>query len=216
MFAYTHAVLMSGGLDSTVVLKALTSNPANKVRAVHIDGGNASALHQLHFTKSNCNDLGVPLEIIEMRGLQGLMAGYVPPEFAGIDDFDSRCPYDGSVLPLLIASAAYHCQVSQTPVLEVGLTKEQAHANTRPFLKTLGQAMSLFDPRANSIVIDAPLLDLTKSEVVSQGVGLGVKFENTWSCFLNGRHHCGVCGPCIDRKAAFLGSQVPDPTTYLA
>ncbi|AXF13532.1 7-cyano-7-deazaguanine synthase [Paraburkholderia caledonica] len=216
MVKFTHAVLLSGGLDSTVLLHQFHSQSGQKIRAINVNGGNASWLHQLHYSKANCNELGIPIEPLDLRGFQQLMAGYVPPELAGIDDFDSRCPYDGSILPVVMACAAYHCQISDTPMLLVGLTKEQSNPNTINFLKTLGNALSLFDPQARPVSIEAPFLSLTKSQVVQRGVQLGMDFSKTWSCFMGGSHHCGVCGPCVNRKDAFAAAAVADPTTYIA
>ena len=41
-----------------------------------------------------------------------------------------------------------------------------------------------------------------KAEVVKVGNGLGVDWSATWSCYLNGARHCGVCDSCAQRFAA--------------
>ena len=62
--------------------------------------------------------------------------------------------------------------------------------------------------------IGAPFVNMDKSDIVRLGSGLGVPFDETWSCYKGGSVHCGVCSSCRERKRAFLDSGVPDPTVY--
>jgi 7-cyano-7-deazaguanine synthase len=64
--------------------------------------------------------------------------------------------------------------------------------------------------------IHAPLLDMTKGEIVRAGLGLGVDFSMTVSCYQaseDGRA-CGRCDSCRLRAAGFEAAGVPDPTRY--
>jgi 7-cyano-7-deazaguanine synthase len=62
--------------------------------------------------------------------------------------------------------------------------------------------------------IEAPFSDKTKSETIRIGIGLGVPFELTWSCYFNGLKHCGKCESCVNRKKAFNAAGVNDLTEY--
>lgn len=62
----------------------------------------------------------------------------------------------------------------------------------------------------------APLLRLSKEEIIRRGVGLGVDYGLTHSCYdpdPEGRA-CGHCDSCILRRRGFEGAGVPDPTIY--
>lgn len=59
-----------------------------------------------------------------------------------------------------------------------------------------------------------PVNFLQKWEVVQLGKSLQVPFELTWSCYLSGDLHCGVCGSCVSRKRAFERAGVLDPIQY--
>jgi 7-cyano-7-deazaguanine synthase len=63
------------------------------------------------------------------------------------------------------------------------------------------------------VKIIAPLLDLTKKEIVSEGLRLGVPFGNTWSCYRSGNSPCGVCESCLLRGKAFTEAGIADPLT---
>ena len=39
-------------------------------------------------------------------------------------------------------------------------------------------------------------------------------FSLAWSCYKGLQVHCGVCGTCVERKEAFVGAHVHDPTAY--
>jgi len=64
------------------------------------------------------------------------------------------------------------------------------------------------------ITIKAPFSNLTKAQLIQEGKKLGVPFELTWSCYLDGAKHCGKCESCTNRKKAFQQTGITDPTTY--
>lgn len=65
------------------------------------------------------------------------------------------------------------------------------------------------------VIVKAPLVNMTKAEVVKTGLKLKVPYELTWSCYEGGEKQCGTCGTCIDRKNAFKQNGVKDPIEYM-
>lgn len=66
------------------------------------------------------------------------------------------------------------------------------------------------------IRIHAPLIDMSKADIVREGVRLGVDFGQTVSCYRaddQGRA-CGHCDACRLREAGFVDAGVADPTRY--
>jgi 7-cyano-7-deazaguanine synthase len=53
------------------------------------------------------------------------------------------------------------------------------------------------------IEIKAPLLRMTKAQIIRLGVRLKVPFELTWSCYQGGRVPCGKCDSCFYRAKGF-------------
>jgi 7-cyano-7-deazaguanine synthase len=64
--------------------------------------------------------------------------------------------------------------------------------------------------------IMAPLMNMSKADIISLGVKLGVDYSFTHSCYDpdSGGLSCGECDSCILRKKGFHEAGVPDPTRY--
>jgi 7-cyano-7-deazaguanine synthase len=69
---------------------------------------------------------------------------------------------------------------------------------------------------ARPLRIRAPLIDLSKSDIIRQGTALGVDFGATVSCYQADAqgNACGECDSCRLRRAGFMAAGVPDPTRY--
>jgi 7-cyano-7-deazaguanine synthase len=64
--------------------------------------------------------------------------------------------------------------------------------------------------------IHAPLIEMSKADIIRAGMDLGVDFAATVSCYqadADGRA-CGKCDSCRLRAAGFAGANIPDPTVY--
>ncbi len=61
------------------------------------------------------------------------------------------------------------------------------------------------------IRIEAPLLRLSKAEIVRRGERLGVPWALSWSCYRGGARPCGRCDACRLREKGFEEAGVPDP-----
>jgi 7-cyano-7-deazaguanine synthase len=64
--------------------------------------------------------------------------------------------------------------------------------------------------------IHTPLIDLTKAEIIREGMALGVDYAMTHSCYDPSPDGlaCGDCDACILRRNGFSEAGVPDPTNY--
>lgn len=62
-----------------------------------------------------------------------------------------------------------------------------------------------------AIIIETPLIQLKKTEIIQLGNSLGVPWEKTWSCYAGGARPCGVCDSCRLRLAAFAELGLEDP-----
>jgi 7-cyano-7-deazaguanine synthase len=67
------------------------------------------------------------------------------------------------------------------------------------------------------IRIRAPLMTMTKAQIIQKGMALGIDYRMTHSCYdpsVEGKA-CGYCDSCLLRKKGFREAGVPDPTDYV-
>ena len=66
------------------------------------------------------------------------------------------------------------------------------------------------------LTVHAPLIDLTKAQIVQQGNELGVDYSITVSCYQGDATGaaCGVCDSCFLRREGFANAGIADPTRY--
>ena len=67
-----------------------------------------------------------------------------------------------------------------------------------------------------NIEIKAPLIHLSKADIVKKALKLGVKLEHTWSCYKNSDKACGLCDSCRLRLKGFKEAGVKDLIEYEA
>jgi len=67
-----------------------------------------------------------------------------------------------------------------------------------------------------SMTIHAPLINMSKAEIIQAGSQLGVDYAQTISCYAADErgNACGVCDSCRLRREGFLAANVIDPTSY--
>ena len=77
------------------------------------------------------------------------------------------------------------------------------------FTDAIGKAINI--GTYEKVNLRAPLVNLSKAEVVREGLELGTPYELTWSCYEGGETPCGTCATCIDRAIAFKLNGIKDP-----
>lgn len=115
---------------------------------------------------------------------------------------------------LFIASAASIALSKGCGAIFYGAHADDAAGNAYPDCsEVFNNAMNtaVWEGSGHQVKIEAPFVGINKAGVVKTGLALGVPYELTWSCYEGHDKPCGVCGTCIDRKAAFEANGVSDP-----
>jgi len=213
------AVLLSGGLDSAVLL-ADEAAGGGTVQPVYVSAGLAwedgeRALVDALLARPPLAGRVRPLVslAVDMRDLYSAAHWAVtghPPAYHTPDE-DVYLP--GRNIVLLVKAGIY-CAVAEFDRIVIGTLAHNPFPDATPaFRETLARAISLGVGRP--LAIDAPYAETEKEDVIRRGVALGVPFELTLSC-MSPAHvtHCGTCSKCRERHDAFLAARVPDPTVY--
>lgn len=80
------------------------------------------------------------------------------------------------------------------------------------FIDAFNRAVELGTGPGAGIRIEAPLIHLSKGEVIRRGVEIGAPLHLTWSCYVSpGPLPCGNCASCRLRARGFAEAGLPDP-----
>lgn len=83
---------------------------------------------------------------------------------------------------------------------------------TTEFLNLYNTILAL--NRKNKIIVQAPLIKMSKSEIIKYGLELGVDFAKTLTCYNGYEQGCGECPACAARIKGFIGLHLIDPVPY--
>jgi 7-cyano-7-deazaguanine synthase len=210
------AVLISGGLDSAVLLaEALKDHSA--VYPLYVRSGLYWESVELDYLKRFLDAVRCPmlrpLAILEVP-LADLYADHWSISGKGVPDAET--PDEAVFLPgrnvWLLAKAMVWCYLHHVPTIALGTLAANPFPDATPaFMASLQQVVNT--SVGGSVKIVRPYSTLSKSDVVRRGQGLPL--ELTFSCLLpTDGVHCGRCNKCHDRRQAFIDSSVHDRTPY--
>ena len=214
-------VLVSGGLDSVTAL-AIAQGRGFDCHALSVDYGQRHH-SELDAAKRVAEFASVPLKILplDLRVIGGS---------ALTDDIDVP-EHETTGIPvtyvparntIMLSLALAHAEVLGADDIFIGVNAVDysGYPDCRPEFIAAFQQMARLATRAGvegrEMTIHTPLIDLTKAEIIQQGIALGVDYSITVSCYQadgEGRA-CGLCDSCRIRKEGFNAAGVPDPTRY--
>ena len=123
---------------------------------------------------------------------------------------------------IFLARALAYAEVTSSEAIFTGVNAVDysGYPDCRPeFLAAFEKLANVATKRAvegSSIAIEAPIIRMTKAEIIRRGHELGVDYSLTVSCYnadAAGRA-CGQCDACRFRREGFALSGLPDPTPY--
>ena len=216
-------VLVSGGLDSSTVL-ALALQQGYRCYTLSFDYGQrhrseleaakrVSELMKVEEHKIVRLDLGT----IGGSALTDTTIDVPEQETAGIPV--TYVPARNTVF-LSIALGWAEVLEADTIFLGVNAVDYSGYPDCRPEYISSFEIMANLATRAGvegkKLSIQAPLIDMTKGEIVSAGASLGVDYSQTVSCYqasIEGLA-CGKCDSCRLRIVGFNQAGISDPTRY--
>lgn len=217
-------VLLSGGLDSATVL-ALAREQGFACHALSLDYGQRHAA-ELAAARRVAAALGVvehKIIALDLTGIGG--SALTDPDIAVPETPGEGIPvtYVPARNTVFLALALGWAEVlgAQDIFIGVNAVDYSGYPDCRPEYIAAFERLANLATRAGVegtlFRIDAPLIRLTKADIIRTGLRLGVDYALTVSCYAadaQGRA-CGCCDSCRLRAAGFAAAGVPDPTKYV-
>jgi 7-cyano-7-deazaguanine synthase len=221
-------VLLSGGLDSTTTL-AVARSRGFDAYALSVDYGQRHRV-ELERAERVAKALGAvehKTVRLDLRAVGGsaLTAAIDVPKGRSAEDMAHGIPitYVPARNTLLLGLALGYAETVGAFDLFIGanVLDYSGYPDCRPeFLEAFERLANLATKAgvegASRFRVHAPLLKLTKAEIIREGTRLGVDYSQTLSCYdpdAEGRA-CGACDSCLLRKKGFEQAGVTDPTAY--
>ena len=218
-------VLLSGGLDSATVL-AIARAEGRERHALSFTYGQRheielAAARRVAIAEGVTEHIVYPLDLRRF-GASALTSDIdVPKDAVGAPGIPITYVPARNTVFLAIALAFAEAREAQEIWLGVNAVDFSGYPDCRPeFIDAFQDVIfkgtrSGIEHREPRIV--APLLQMTKADIIRKGVELGVDYSLTHSCYDPDPHGraCGHCDSCILRRRGFEEAGVPDPTLYV-
>lgn len=210
------AILVSGGLDSAVLLaEAVPEYPA--VWPLYIQFGliweHVERSHLRRFLDAIHKPSLRPLTVLDMP-VADLYGEHW--SLTGADVPTAGTPDDAVYLPgrnvLFLAKAMLWCHLHGVPALALAPLESNPFPDATPAFFTAYAAI-VNQAIGGAVRVVQPYRGLHKEDVIQRGRHLPLQW--TFSCMrpTEGKH-CGLCNKCAERRDAFVRAGCPDPTTY--
>lgn len=219
-------VLLSGGLDSATVL-AIAREEGFSPLALSFDYGQRHRI-ELEAAKQLAADAGVQHSIIafDLRQFGGsaLTSNLDVPKNRAEEQMSKAIPvtYVPARNTIFLSMALGVAETMGAADIFAGMNAldYSGYPDCRPEFIEAFQKLANLATKAGvegqTFTIHAPLIRMTKSEIIQTGTKLGVNYALTTSCYdpsPNGLA-CGGCDSCLLRRKGFAEAGVTDPTRY--
>ncbi len=222
-------VLLSGGIDSSTTL-ALAKSDEYEIYALTFDYGQRHR-HELDAARRMADQIGVQRHVvtrIDLRAFGGsaLTGDIEVPKGRPLEQMACGIPitYVPARNTIFLSFALGWCEVLGAEDIFIGVNAVDysGYPDCRPEFLEAFERLAQIATRAGveggvRYRIHAPLLRMTKAQVIRAGHEAGVDFSLTHSCYdpaADGAA-CGECDSCRIRQAGFRDAGIPDPTRYV-
>ncbi len=215
-------VLMSGGMDSTLCA-AIAKSQDYELTGIHLNYGQKTqereerAFNEICQYYSISEKVTVDVSYFSQFGGSSLTDEKLDVPKAELDSDkipNSYVPFrNGNIL----AIAASYAEVIGAEALFLGAVQSDSsgYPDCRTeFIKAMEKAINLGTKPETNIKIIAPLVDMTKADIIKKSFELDSPLHLTWSCYQGSHKACGVCDSCALRLRGFKQAGFDDPIEY--
>ena len=223
MSARRAVVLLSGGLDSaTVLAQARSAGWVCHALSVHYGQRHSAELAAAARVAQALGAVEHRVMGVDLAGIGG--SALTDPGIAVPESAASGIPstYVPARNTLLLALALGWAEVLEAEAVFVGVNAVDysGYPDCRPAFVAAFNEVARLGTRAGiegrPVTVLAPLVTMTKAQIIQSGIALGVDYAMTVSCYQADAAGaaCGRCESCRLRREGFAAAGVPDPTLY--
>lgn len=216
-------ILLSGGLDSATVL-AIAAQQGYVCHALSVDYGQR---HQSELTAAA--RVAVQLGVVEHRVVQLGLGGFGGSALTDTAIAVPEAPTSGipvTYVParntIMLSLALAWAEVLEARDIFIGVNAVDfsGYPDCRPeFIDAFERLCNLATKAGveqHNFRIHAPLIHMSKAEIIRTGIAMGLDYAQTVSCYQASAAGtaCGNCDSCRLRREGFRAAGVSDPTLY--
>ena len=221
--AGSAVILLSGGLDSATVLAIARAEGWN-CHALSVDYGQRHRA-ELDAAARLAHALGATAHRVVRVDIAGFGGSALTDPSLAVPTAPSEgipITYVPARNTIMLSLALAYAEVTGSDAIFTGMNAVDysGYPDCRPeYLEAFGRLANLATKRAvegHPIEMRAPILRMTKAQIVRRGTELGVDFSLTVSCYNadgDGRA-CGLCDSCRFRRQGFEAAGIADSTRY--
>lgn len=215
-------VVLSGGLDSTVLLaECVAECGKDNIKAISVNYGQRH-VRELDAARKIATMFDVEHKVVDLSALRPLLNGSsqtsdipVPHGHYAEENMKLTVVPNRNML-LLAVAGCFAISVKADAIAYAAHAGDHAiYPDCREeFVAPLAEALRNAD--WHIVELERPFLQMTKSDIVKLGVKLNASsvLASSYSCYEGKELHCGLCGTCQERRVAFRDAGFPDPTEY--
>lgn len=216
-------VLLSGGLDSATTL-AIAKSQGYACYALSVN------YHQRHIAELEAaKKIAAQFKVEEHKTIEMdlswmLTSALTNPDLKVPTELSTHIPitYVPARNTLMLTLALGWAEVIDAHDIFIGVNAVDysGYPDCRPEYMEQFQKMANLATKSavegQTIQLHTPLIDLSKEAIIAKGVGLGVNYSLTVSCYQADQagRACGVCDSCRLRQNGFKAAGIDDPTPY--
>ncbi len=218
--------MLSGGLDSTVSL-AYALSKGYDVTPLTVRYGQRHS-RELESARRVVQHYGLKGHVVmdlDLRSFTGsalTSEGVAVPERMSASDIGEGIPvtYVPARNIIFLSVAAGLCETIGGEAIFIGANAidYSGYPDCRPeFFEAFERTLAVGTKagvEGHAPKVHAPILRMTKAEIVRLGIDLTVPLELTWSCYQGGEKACGRCDSCLLRLKGFEEAGTKDPLDY--
>lgn len=216
-------VLLSGGMDSALCL-GIANEAGYELAALHLNYGQRTQSKELQCYNQLCDYYEVKHRlVVDVNHLSAIGGSSLTDSKIDVpkssDSATNEIP--NSYVPFrnanILAIAVSWAEVIGAKALYIGATQVDfsGYPDCREeFFDAFQKVINFGTKPETQIIIKTPIINYSKSDIVSKSIEINVPLEYTWSCYKNDDKACGECDSCILRLKGFKTAGTSDRIEY--